>query len=115
MQTHRQKAWSTAIRCRGFGVGTQFAAAAATWGGATAWGSDAVDGGIAGDVEGRGVGGFLFLFGGGGVFEAFGVVGPGGLDLVEGHGDAFFEFGGEGFEAVEAVFDGSHVCCGEGM
>ena len=42
------------------------------------------------------------------MIEAFGIFGPCGLDLFEGHGSPFFEAGGERFEAVEAVFDGSH-------
>lgn len=37
------------------------------------------------------------------VLEPFGVVGPGGLDLVEGHRGALLEGRGERFEAVEAV------------
>lgn len=30
--------------------------------------------------------------------------------MVECHGRALLEAGGEGFEAVEAVFDGRHGC-----
>ena len=71
-----------------------------------------MQGGVAGYCEYIGLG-FGFCFGEGcGVFEAFGVFGPGGLDLGERHGGALFEAGGEGFEAVEAVFDGCHVCGG---
>ena len=55
---------------------------------------------------------FFFIFGvergGRAGFEAFGVEGPGGLDLGEVEGMALLEIGGEGFEAEKAVFDGCH-------
>lgn len=45
------------------------------------------------------------------VFEAFWVGGPGGLNLVEGHGGAVLELGCEGLEAEEAVFYCRHCEC----